>query len=111
MAGCQPCHLRLDAPVQRLREHFDVLESTEVSAVPTEMLMRGPSRRVTSCSNCSAQFVFPRVLLRLWCPLRLQPGVHCMHHTLLLRCRHALRLQCAATERGGLRVGTTFFEL
>ena len=30
-----------------------------------------------------------------------------MHHTLLLRCRQALRLQCAATERDGLRVGTT----
>ena len=45
MAGCQPCHLRLDAPVQRLREHFDVLESTEVSAVPTEMLMRGPESK------------------------------------------------------------------
>ena len=41
MAGCQPCHLRLDAPVQRLREHFDVWEST----VPTEMLMRGPESK------------------------------------------------------------------
>ena len=32
------------------------------------------------------------------------------HHTLFLRCRHALRLQCAATERDGLRVGTAVIE-
>ena len=57
------------------------------------------------------------VWLRLWCPLRLQPGVRCLWPArrsiirFLLRCWHALRLQCAATERDGLRVGTTVIEL
>ena len=74
MAGFQPCHLRLNAPVQRFREHFDVLESTEVSAVPTEMLMRDRCRRVASYSNYSVQVVLLHVLLRLWCPLRLSQG-------------------------------------
>ena len=40
MRGCPRCHVRLNAPVQRLREHFGVLELTEVSSAPTEMLMQ-----------------------------------------------------------------------
>ena len=52
-----------------------------------------------------------------WCPLRLQPGVHCLWRVrrsiirFLLCCWRALRLQCAATERDCLRVGTTVVEL
>ena len=33
------------------------------------------------------------------------------HHVLLLRCQHALRLQCAASERDGLRVSAAVIEL
>ena len=39
-------------------------------------------RRATSCSSgngssCAVQVEFQKVLLRLWCPMRLQPGVNC----------------------------------
>ena len=53
----------------------------------------------------------PFYLLRLWCPLRLRPGVHCLWRVrrsiIRFFCRHALRLRCATTGRDGSRVGTT----
>ena len=46
----------------------NMLESTEVSAVPAE---------VFDAKTC-VQIDFLCVLLRLWCPWRLQPGHHCL---------------------------------
>ena len=78
--------------------------STEVSGVPAEAV---PAK--ISVKNCRTSL---RVLLRLWCPLRPQPWIHCLQparRSITCFC-FAWRLPCAATELDGLREGTTVIE-
>ena len=91
-----------------------IVKTTVVSAVPAEAVhaktdVRNHQLQCENGSNCSVQVEFLHVLLRFSCPLRLQPRVHCLWPAgrsilrFLLQCQHALRLQCTATERDGLR--------
>ena len=91
-----------------------MLESTEVSAVPVEVVEVKtsveeppfPVQATAPFSQCKSSSYL------LWPPGRpgrLQPGVNCLwpfRRSIIrfsLRCRHSLRLQRAATERDGVR--------
>ena len=68
MRGCPRCHVRLNAPVQRLREHFGVLKLTEVSSVPTEMVMQRPmSKSHQLLQSRGLKTIFSDTRIALWC--------------------------------------------
>ena len=59
-----------------------------------ERFMRGPALQCRNSSNCSVQVAILDVLLRLWRPWRLQPGVHCMLSVRRSITRFLLRPTC-----------------
>ena len=114
-AGCECQGLRpsqLEPFVYISTAHM--LESTEVSAVPVEVVEVKtsveeppfPVQATAPFAQCKSSSYL------LWPPGRpgrLQPGVNCLwpfRRSIIrfsLRCRHSLRLQRAATERDGVR--------
>ena len=103
-------------PTSSQTEHHDCWRQTPtgLSAVPAGWLVRRPvsKSQQLQCKDrhrLPVQVEFPCVLLQPWCPWRLHPGStasgQCEKapYAFSLRCGHALRLQCAATERDGVK--------
>ena len=68
MRGYPLCHVRLNTPVRKLREHFGVLESTETSSVPTEMLMQRPmSKSHQLLQSRGLKTILSDTRTALWC--------------------------------------------
>ena len=77
------------------RAAFSLHESRQMCLqFQLERFMRRPALQCRERLFCSVQVEFLFVLLRLWRPLRLQPGVHCMLPVRRSITRFLLRPNC-----------------